>query len=104
MYKLCNGINNLTDVWDVTRGQAVVLMQTRLEKVFEKVDLTLLNRLLRLIVDHNIADYMSAKSNVVLAFKDMSHTNSYGLIRGLQFASFITQYYGLILDVLILGL
>jgi pre-mRNA-processing factor 8 len=34
----------------------------------------------------------------------MSHTNSYGLIRGLQFASFIFQYYGLILDLLLLGL
>lgn len=34
----------------------------------------------------------------------MNHTNSYGLIRGLQFASFIFQYYGLILDLLVLGL
>lgn len=31
------------------------------------MDLTLLNRLLRLIVDHNIADYMTAKNNVVIA-------------------------------------
>lgn len=50
-------------------------------------------RLLRLIVDHNIADYITAKNNVVIAYKDMSHTNGYGLIRGLQFASFITQFY-----------
>ena len=50
-------------------------------------------RLLRLIVDHNIADYITAKNNVVIAYKDMSHTNGYGLLRGLQFASFITQYY-----------
>lgn len=34
----------------------------------------------------------------------MSHTNSYGLIRGLQFASFVVQYYGLVLDLLLLGL
>ena len=34
----------------------------------------------------------------------MNHTNGYGLIRGLQFASFIFQYYGLILDLLVLGL
>lgn len=32
------------------------------------------------------------------------HTNSYGLVRGLQFASFIFQYYGLVLDLLLLGL
>ncbi|KAG6384530.1 hypothetical protein SASPL_155664 [Salvia splendens] len=29
------------------------------------------------------------RNNVVLSYKDMSHTNSYGLIRGLQFASFV---------------
>ncbi len=122
--------------------------QSTLEKLWEKVDLTLLNRLLRLIVDHNIADYMTcerpdcvcvsnsahcslprhphhvahpcarltptctahpqpvhaAKNNVVISYKDMAHTNSYGIIRGLQFASFITQYYGLVLDLLLLGL
>jgi pre-mRNA-processing factor 8 len=32
-----------------------------MEKLWEKVDLTLLNRLLRLIVDHNIADYMTCE-------------------------------------------
>ena len=72
--------------------------------MFEKIDLTLLNRLLRLILDHNIADYMTAKNNVVISYKDMSHTNSYGLIRGLQFSSFVVQYYGLVLDLLMLGL
>jgi len=51
-----------------------------------------------------MADYITTKNNVTLAFKDMSHVNSYGLIRGLQFSSFVIQYYGLILDLLILGL
>ena len=68
------------------------------------MDLTLLNRLLRLIVDHNIADYITTKNNVIVSFKDMSHINSYGLIRGLQFSSFVFQYYALILDLLVLGL
>ena len=61
-------------------------------------------RLLRLIVDANIADYMTGKNNVVISYKDMNHSNAYGLIRGLQFASFITQYYVLILSLLLLGL
>jgi pre-mRNA-processing factor 8 len=72
--------------------------------VYEKVEFTLLNRLLRLIVDNNIADYMTTKNNIVIAFKDMNHTNSYGIIHGLQFTSFIFHYYGLMLDLLILGL
>ncbi|RQX75833.1 pre-mRNA processing splicing factor PRP8, partial [Toxoplasma gondii CAST] len=104
VYKFCQGINNLTDVWKTSDGEAVVLLETKYEKVYEKIDLTLLNRLLRLIVDHNIADYITAKNNVNINFKDMNHINSFGLIRGLQFASFVFQYYGLILDLLVLGL
>jgi pre-mRNA-processing factor 8 len=103
-YKWCQGINNLHDIWNTSSGESVVLMETKLEMIYEKIDLTLLNRLLRLIVDHNIADYMTTKNNVVLSFKDMMHTNTYGLIRGLQFSSFILQFYGLILDLLLLGL
>ena len=160
MYKWCQGINNLQGVWDTGKGETVVMLQAELTKVADKVDLTLLNRLLRLVLDHNIADYMTvrvfcvfffcclereretaegekrrkktrikknslfplfflffflqkkknsltsqqAKNNVVIAYKDMAHTNSYGVIRGLQFASFIMQYYGLVLDLLLLGL
>lgn len=130
-----SGVNNLQDVWDVGEGECNVLLESKFEKIYEKIDLTLLNRLLRLIVDHNIADYMTAKNNIVINykvrhsffifrnsfinfrkrgkqiltklfffFKDMNHTNSYGIIRGLQFSSFIVQYYGLVLDLLVLGL
>ena len=104
LYKWCQGINNLEDIWETKNGECVVMMETKLDKVYEKMDLTLMNRLLRLVVDHNLADYMTAKNNIVINFKDMNHTNSYGLIRGLQFASFMFQYYGLVLDILILGL
>lgn len=76
----------------------------RLQPCFLLVSLCALYRLLRLIVDANIADYMTGKNNVVISYKDMQHSNVYGLIRGLQFASFITQYYALILSLLLLGL
>ncbi|KCV67421.1 pre-mRNA-processing-splicing factor 8 [Fonticula alba] len=104
VYKWSQAINNLQDVWDTSEEQCSVLLETKFDKVFEKIDLTLLNRLLRLIVDHNIADYMTSKNNVTVSFKDMSHINSYGLIRGLQFSSFIFQFYGLVLDLLVLGM
>jgi len=81
-----------------------VLLETKLDKVYEKVDITLLNKLLRLIMDWNLADYITTKNNIVINYKDMNHTNSYGIIHGLQFTSFIFQYYGLILDLSILGL
>ncbi|PJF18143.1 hypothetical protein PSACC_02043, partial [Paramicrosporidium saccamoebae] len=104
VYKFCQGVNNMRDIWSTADGECTVLMETHLSKIHEKMDLTLLNRLLRLAMDHNLADYISAKNNISIAYKDMSHRNNYGLLRGLQFASFVTQYYGLVLDVLLLGL
>ncbi|KIH90499.1 pre-mRNA-processing factor 8 [Sporothrix brasiliensis 5110] len=103
VYKWTQGINNLQNVWETADGECDVLIETQLSKVYEKIELTLLNSLLRLIMDHNLADYITAKNNVTLAYKDMSHVNSYGMIRGLQFAAFVFQYYGLILDLLLLG-
>ncbi len=68
-FLLTPGINNLQDVWDTSEGECNVMMEAKFEKMYEKIDLTLLNRLLRLIVDHNIADYMTAKNNVVINYK-----------------------------------
>lgn len=65
----CAGINNLQNVWETSEGECNVMMEADFEKIYEKIDLTLLNRLLRLIVDHNIADYMTAKNNVVINYK-----------------------------------
>ncbi|KAG0596813.1 hypothetical protein M758_UG286600 [Ceratodon purpureus] len=64
----------------------------------------MLNRFVRLVLDHNIADYVTAKYNVVFSYRDMSHTNSYGLLQGLQFALFAVRDYGLGVDLLVLGL
>ncbi|TKA69675.1 Pre-mRNA-processing-splicing factor 8 [Cryomyces minteri] len=103
-YKWAQGINNLDKVWEISEGECNVMIETQLSKVYEKIDLTLLNRLLRLIMDHNLADYITSKNNVQLNYKDMNHTNSYGMIRGLQFSAFVFQYYGLVIDILLLGL
>ena len=103
-YKWCQGINNLQEVWETSEGECNVLIQTKFDKMYEKIDMLLLNRLLRLIVDHNIADYITSKNNVKLTYKDMNHTNHYGILRGLQFSSFVVQFYGLVLDLLLLGL
>ncbi|THU79056.1 hypothetical protein K435DRAFT_973288 [Dendrothele bispora CBS 962.96] len=97
-------VYNLTDIWETSEGECNVVMETVLSKVYEKIDLTLLNRLLRLILDHNLADYITAKNDTVLTYKDMAHTNAFGLVHGLQFSAFVFQYYGLVLDLLILGL
>ncbi|KAK1236769.1 hypothetical protein MKX07_002036 [Trichoderma sp. CBMAI-0711] len=103
VYKWAQGINNLSQVWETENGECNVMIETELSKVYEKMELTLLNSLLRLIMDHNLADYITAKNNVQLTYKDMNHVNSYGMIRGLQFSAFVFQYYGLVLDLLLLG-
>ncbi|KAL1866172.1 pre-mRNA-splicing factor 8 [Diaporthe australafricana] len=102
-YKWAQGINNLQNVWVTEDGECNVMIETQLSKIYEKIELTLLNSLLRLVMDHNLADYITAKNNVTLTYKDMNHVNSYGMIRGLQFSAFVFQYYGLVLDLLLLG-
>lgn len=79
-----SGINNLQDVWETAEGECNVMLESRYEKMYEKIDLTLLNRLLRLIVDHNIADYMTAKNNVVINYK--VNTLSHFLLIFLKFS------------------
>lgn len=103
VYKWCQGINNLDKVWSTDRGEANVMFHTTLSRVAENIDFTVLKRLLGLVLDPLIVDYIIAKNNIFLSYKDMSHLNSVGLLRGLQFASFVFQFYCLAIDLLILG-
>ncbi|KAJ3616370.1 hypothetical protein Zmor_011918 [Zophobas morio] len=62
----------------------------------QQVELTFLRSLLRLIVDHNIADYMTSKNNVVINYKDMNHTNvhgKYSLLRPRLSIPFLTTHF-----------
>lgn len=103
--KWCQAISGLEDqVWRVDDDEASVHVELRLEKFLQRVDFTLLNRLLRLVVDPHLADYMTAKMNVTLSYKDMTFVNQVGVLRGLQFSSFVVQYYGLMFDLLLIGL
>lgn len=104
VYKWCQGINNIENAWDTSNGQSNVMFESKLHKFTEKIDFTLLSRLLKLVVADGIADYITSKNNVQLTYKDMSHLNQFGLIRGLQFATFVFQFFGLVVDLLVLGL
>ena len=44
VYRWCTGINNMANIWDTSEGECVVMMQSTFEKMYEKVDITLLNR------------------------------------------------------------
>lgn len=104
VHKFCLGINNFDKIWEVDNDETIVVITSKYERMYEKVDLTLLNRLLRLVMDHNLADYMTCKNNVVLNFKDMNHTNSYGILHGLAFTTFLIQFHGFVLDLMLIGL
>ena len=69
------------------------MLESRFEKLYEKIDLTLLNRLLRLIVDHNIADYMTAKNNVVINYKVSHAYNIRGEVNSQMFFSVVIVFY-----------
>lgn len=71
--------------------------------MFENVDMIMMNRCLKLIMDHNLADYMTSKNNVTLNYKDMNHINNIGLLHGLNFSGFMIQFWGLIIDLMIIG-
>lgn len=102
--KFCAELNNSPHFWDTENDATSGLIHVKLHRFVENCDLTLLNQLLKLIVDANIADYITSKMNASLSFKDMLHVNQFGIIRGLQFSSFVVQFYLMMSDILILGL
>ena len=55
-FKFFPGINDLQETWETIEGQCIVVIETTLSKVYEKIGITLLNRMLRLILDHTIAN------------------------------------------------
>ena len=104
LYNWCNTLNSLDKVWDTSRGERTVYVETQLHNLAENMEGSLLNEMLRLVVDRSIADYMLARNNIEIAYKDMRYTNSYGLVRGLLFSPFVYQLWGLLMDLSILGL
>ena len=101
IYKFCNRINNLQNNYDYENWENIVIIESTFNKIYQNIDLTLLNRLLRLIIDETWTDYIISKNNVNISFKDI-WDNSYRFIQSLQFNSFVTQYYWLLLDILII--
>lgn len=104
LYKWCEGINNSPDMWDVSHDGSVVLLHSDLEDAFyDNVDWNFFRPMLELIMDKSLVDYIVSRHDVVVEFKDMSYHHYKGLIRGFMFSSFLAQYWGLIMDVLLLG-
>ncbi|GMM51015.1 U4/U6-U5 snRNP complex subunit [Starmerella bacillaris] len=101
--RFCEEINEFAWNSNFNEGDRVVLVHLNLENFLKNVDFTLLNKLLRLIVDASIADYITSRMNVSVNFKDMSTINNVGVIQGIAFAPFVMQYYLMAVDLLLLG-
>lgn len=104
VHRWCDGINNSPDIWDVSKEESVVLLHRNLgEAFYDKVDWNVFRHLLELIMDKSLVDYVVSRHDVVLEFKDMSYHHHVGLLRGYMFSSFLAQYWGLMMDILLLG-
>ncbi|CCW68908.1 unnamed protein product [Phytomonas sp. Hart1] len=104
VYRWCEGINNSPDIWDVSHEESVVLLHADLQQAFyDKVDWIFFRPLLELIMDKSLVDYIVSRHDVVVEFKDMSYHHHKGLIRGFMFSSFLAQYWGLMMDILLIG-
>lgn len=58
-------------------------MKCKIKNLTQNLDLMLLNKILRLIMDSNLADYITSRYNTVVNYKDMKVTNSFGILEGL---------------------
>ncbi|RNC30693.1 putative U5 snRNA-associated splicing factor, partial [Trypanosoma cruzi] len=104
LYKWCQGINDSPGLWDVTRDESTVLLHANLEDSFyDNVDWNLFRPLLEMVMDKTLVEYIVSRHDVVVEFKDMSYQCRKGLLRGFMFSSFLSQYWGLVVDVLLLG-
>ena len=103
VHQWCQAINGTPQVWSTSSGEVNVLLQAQLDNFFENVDWTLMRSLLCLVVHPMLAEYLCARHDVVLEYKDMMFKHHVGLIRGYQFASFLAQLWGLAIDLMLIG-
>lgn len=78
-----------------------VLLQLKFENVEENIDLNLLTRMLRLVLDPILVDYMVSRNNASIYYKDMNFSNCVGIVKGLAFAPFVSMFYNMCVDLML---
>nr|UXY87508.1 splicing factor Prp8 [Cryptomonas sp.] len=104
LYKLSSHIGKSLAFLEKTSGGNFFLVNAQCVNVWENIDLFFLKKLLVGILDKNITNYIIAKNNANLFYKDMIYTNCVGIVRGLRFSGFLLQIYLLLTDLILLGL
>ncbi|KAF6001519.1 Pre-mRNA-processing-splicing factor 8 [Cyanidiococcus yangmingshanensis] len=96
--RFIEALDALSTLWELGaahENQVAALVQTPLPELFERADLLLLDRLLRLLLADDLVDYILSRCNAVVTFKDMRYTQSIGILPGWEFSGFLMQLYGL---------
>ncbi|OBZ67128.1 hypothetical protein A0H81_12927 [Grifola frondosa] len=99
VYKWCQGINNLTDIWETSEGGCNMLMEALLSKVYEKI----------CSIVYCGSFWTTILRTALPEEQYRTDRQGYGSYERLRFDSrsqssvFVFQYYGLALDLLILG-
>ncbi|KMV66279.1 U5 snRNP spliceosome subunit [Encephalitozoon cuniculi EcunIII-L] len=83
--------------------ERLVLYEGKYEGIMRMVDNNLLSKLLKLVLDPALADYIISRNNCKVVYKDMVYTNHVGFIKGLQLSSFVYKFYSFIVDLCVLG-
>lgn len=84
-------------------GDGSVLYEGEYRELMENVDNNLLLKLLKIVVDPALADYMISRNNCRVVYKDMGYTNHVGFLKGFQFSAFVHRFYSLAVDLCVLG-
>lgn len=84
-------------------GELLVLYEGKYKNLMENVDNNLLSKLLKLIMDPTLSDYIISRNNCQVFYKDMVYTNHVGYIKGFQFSPFVHKFYSFIIDLCVLG-
>lgn len=83
------------------KNERGALYKFKYQNIFKKIDLNLLNKLLRIFIDPVVVDFIIARLGCRVVYKDMSLTNAVGVIKGLQFSSFIYAFWTLSMDIVL---
>ncbi|ADM11361.1 U5 snRNP pre-mRNA splicing factor Prp8 [Encephalitozoon intestinalis ATCC 50506] len=96
---LCEKISSFSGV----DGERVVLYEGKYSGIMKMIDNNLLSKLLKLVLDPTLADYIISRNNCLVFYKDMRYTNHVGFIKGFQLSAFVYKFYSFIIDLCVLG-
>ncbi|TBT98743.1 PrP8 U5-snRNA-binding domain-containing protein, partial [Hamiltosporidium magnivora] len=81
-----------------------ILVTSTVSNLYKNIDLTLLYKLLLLIIDETLCDYIISRLRCTLIYKDIKVGVNYGVIKGIPFSCYICCYYSVIVDIMLIGI